>query len=412
VRRIITALAALPALLLCACGSGGSGSQPIASPNTSNVVAMSVNAGPTALPAPAVNIPYVSVKVCAPGSTTNCQTIDDIQVDTGSYGLRIISTALSISLPAVSSSGGPLLECVEFGDGYVWGPVATADVYIGGETASDIPVHIMGGSSFPVPDDCASSALGPEEDTVPTFGANGLLGVGPFAEDCGQACAAAFQSGGGAAYYSCPSTCTGIALAENLQVINPVVDFTTDNNGVIVELPQISGSGQASASGSLVFGIGTESNNALPSSDSVLTGDTSFGDSSSGDITITYNGNVFPQGYIDSGSTLIFFNDSTIQQCTSAEGFYCPATTLGLSAVNEGANGTTSTVDFNIANAETLLDDNSTFTAFNDLGGPIVGDNETFDFGLPFFYGLNVAVAIYGQETPEGEGPYFAYQTP
>ena len=40
----------------------------------------------------AVNILYVNVTICAPGSTTNCQTIDHVQVDTGSQGLRILSS--------------------------------------------------------------------------------------------------------------------------------------------------------------------------------------------------------------------------------------------------------------------------------------------------------------------------------
>jgi hypothetical protein len=406
VRRIIIALAASPAVLLCACG-GGSGPQSIASTSSSNVTAITVDGGPAALSSAAVNIPYVTVKICAPGSTGNCQTIDHIQIDTGSYGLRIISSVLSssLSLPAVASSGGPLLECVQFGDGYVWGPVVSADVHIAGESASDIPVHILGGSSVPaVPSDCSSSALGPEEDTVAAFGANGLLGVGPFAQDCGEACATAFQAGGGAAYYHCTSAgvCTGTTAALNQQVINPVVDFSQDNNGVIVEMPAISSSGAADVKGSLVFGIGTQSNNSLPSSVSVL-----VADASTGNITTTYNGTA-TDGYFDSGSTLIFFNDSTILQCTTLQGFYCPSSTMTLSATNKGTNGVTSRASFSIGNALTLLNDNQAFTAYNDIGGPLTGSTG-FDFGLPFFYGKNLAVAVSGANTPQGAGPYFAY---
>ena len=32
-----------------------------------------------------------------------------------------------------------------------------------------------------------------------------------------------------------------------------------------------------------------------------------------------------------------------------------------------------------------------------------------FDWGLPFFFGREVFVAIEGQETPSGPGPYYAY---
>jgi hypothetical protein len=41
---------------------------------------------------------FTTVTICAPGSTTNCQTIDHVQVDTGSVGLRIISSVLASGL--------------------------------------------------------------------------------------------------------------------------------------------------------------------------------------------------------------------------------------------------------------------------------------------------------------------------
>jgi len=44
-----------------------------------------------------VNTPCTSVTVCIPG-TQSCQTIDNILVDTGSYGLRIFSQALTANL--------------------------------------------------------------------------------------------------------------------------------------------------------------------------------------------------------------------------------------------------------------------------------------------------------------------------
>src|SRR6185437_10849196 len=41
-----------------------------------------------------LNQPCTSVTICLPGSTTQCQTIPDILVDTGSYGLRVFASAL------------------------------------------------------------------------------------------------------------------------------------------------------------------------------------------------------------------------------------------------------------------------------------------------------------------------------
>ncbi len=137
-----------------------------------------------------INVLYTTVTVCLPGTST-CQTIDNIQVDTGSYGLRILAPVLTqtMTFPVLTlGNGSALLECTSFVDGYSWGPVTLADVQVAGETASSVPVQIIGDSRYPsVPTDCSNSAP-MAEDTVATFGANGLLGIGPFPQDCGDFC--------------------------------------------------------------------------------------------------------------------------------------------------------------------------------------------------------------------------------
>ncbi len=86
-----------------------------------------------------LNKPCVSVTICSQGSVT-CETVSDILLDTGSYGLRIFkqafSTNLVSSLVQVSSGSGLLANCALFGDGSVdWGPVYRADVVLGNERA-------------------------------------------------------------------------------------------------------------------------------------------------------------------------------------------------------------------------------------------------------------------------------------
>ena len=222
-------------------------------------VGVVVNAGPAALTSPSVNALYTTVTVCVPGSATECQTIDNILVDTGSYGLRLLAPALTLSLPvAAASDGNALVECVVFADGYSWGPVAAVDAHVAGETASSVPVQIIGDSRFPtVPSDCSST--GPqEEDTVAAFGANGVLGIGPFVQDCPECSASALP----AAYYSCTAAgCANITVGLASQVQNPVPLFSADNNGTIIVLPAVAAGGAASVTGSLIFGIDTESNN-------------------------------------------------------------------------------------------------------------------------------------------------------
>src|ERR1700731_5420364 len=85
--------------------------QPIAA-NAANTVPITVGRGVNGV----INIPTVSVTVCPPGTTSNCQVISNIQVDTGSFGLRLVSSVLNTSLlaalPVSTLSGGAqLAEC-------------------------------------------------------------------------------------------------------------------------------------------------------------------------------------------------------------------------------------------------------------------------------------------------------------
>ena len=97
----------------------------------SNVAPIVVDSGPDPANFISANVPFATVTICVPGTTT-CQTIDHVTVDTGSSGFRVVSSVLSLSLPAENlSSGNPLYECTVFLDGYTWGSVATAEHYGG-----------------------------------------------------------------------------------------------------------------------------------------------------------------------------------------------------------------------------------------------------------------------------------------
>lgn len=389
-----------------------------------NVQPIIVDEGPDPANFISTNIPFTTVTVCVPGTTT-CQTIDHVLVDTGSPGLRLISGVLSISLPnANDGSGNPLDECLVFGDGYVWGPVATADIYIGGssnngEKASSTPVQIMipASSSPAVPTSCSdqnpNGGYGNEGGSIDAFGAKGIIGVGLFQQDCGPACTTE-NSSAPAVYYDCPASgCTGptfVPLAN--QVTNPVVLFSSDNNGVLLQLQSVADGGAPTASGSLIFGIGTESNNTLGSANVYVVPDSG---KNQGDFITTYQGHAYPQSFIDSGSNGYLFLDSSttgIPQCTNSydSDWYCPSTSPDtLSASNQGqsasgAVGSPVPVSFTIENTDTLF--NTDNTAFSTLAGPNPG---AFDWGLSFFYGKSIFTAIDNVSTPQGTGPYFAY---
>jgi hypothetical protein len=403
------------AAISCGGGSGGVGISSTPPPPTgSNVVSVIVDQGPTVNGSPNgnVNTLFTTITVCVPGSTTSCQTIDHIQVDTGSFGLRLLAPALTLTLPVetLANSSNSLVECTVFLDGFSWGPVATADVQISGETAKSLPVQVIGDSRFPtVPANCSGMGMGMAEDTVSAFGANGILGIGPFELGCPD-CANNATLG---VYYACASatTCTETAVPTTMQEPNPVTRFAADNNGSIIDLPSVASTGAATLTGSLIFGIDTQSNNKS-GTQTVLTVN------GQAELTMTFNGQTLANSFIDSGSNGIFFADSGIVTCTAPPSdptspivdFYCPASTVNLGLSIQGTNGVmANNLTFGVGNAITMLN-NQTFSAFPQLAGTLpAGNAGTFDYGLAFFYGKRVAVAVEGSTTSVGTGPYIAF---
>jgi hypothetical protein len=240
---------------------------------------------------------------------------------------------------------------------------------------------------------------------VQAFGANGILGLGVFRQDCGDVCARSVINP--AIYFTCPAAgCQPAVIALNLQVQQPASMFAVDNNGVIIELPSVPAAGAATVSGALVFGIGTQANNALAAAHVIGI------NPNTADFTTIYNGTSYVDSFVDSGSNALFFQDATIAVCpnnSAAPGFYCPATTFNGSAAIVLANGARATVNFSVANADTLVSSNPGFAAFGNLGATELTAT-SFDWGLPFFFGRNVYTAIEGAGTPGGPtGPYVAF---
>jgi len=416
VLRLAYSMVALLALGLLGACVGGNGSKAGAGGSTSkppvlNSMTLTVEAGPAA-GSGGINHAYVTVKVCEHASTS-CANIDHVLVDTGSWGLRLVGSVLaanSVALGAeTDSSNRNIQECAPFGAGKTWGPVALADVTLAGEIASNLPVQIMDdtGASAPLPATCGDASM--LINSVAGFDANGVLGVGVFAHDCGEACVNAATPM--PVYYGCSSGSAGVCTAENVvleaQVTNPVALFAADNNGIIVELPNLqNANGDATVQGTLIFGLGTQSNNTLP-----VIGLSVLGTDSNGDFTATYNGQstVLPS-WIDSGADAYLFDDPSIAVCAGATifvGYYCPAPApLSLFTVNTGvgANNASSTVQF-------ALQDPTTFAAgavaLIDLGGG--GGAARFVWGMPYFYGRSIYVGIEGRAAGSYTGSYFAY---
>ncbi len=386
---------------LTGCGSSGglvnSANQGAAVNNTQSI---SVNSGPENK---GLNELFTDVTLCSPGTTT-CQTISNVRVDTGASGLRILSSQVSVSLTAtLDTSGNPLQECISYADGsYIWGPVETADVQLAGEKASKVPIQVISQSpSIAPPGDCTGGG-GSNINSLAALGANGVLGVGPNRQDCGVSCSGASANPVNW-YFLCPNaSCSAVSVDVSTQLQNPVWLFSRDNNGLKISLPSVTSDGEVSAAGSMVFGVSSQSDNAIGSAKIITT-------DSVGDFETVYNGVAY-NSFLSTGYSAYFFLDAStlgIPYCTTHPEFYCPSSPTNFSMTAVGYNNVQTAATFTVANEDVILGiNNGNNTAFNDLGGPSSG----VIWGTPFFYGHDVFIGIEGQAGPNGStGPYYAF---
>ena len=445
-RRHVVGLCA--ALALAACGGDSGSSAPVtvapvtiaptptptptptatATP-TANVATVVLDAGPAALNTgtdayTAFNEPYVTVTLCAPGSTSNCQTIDHVILDTGSVGLRIIQPVLNAGLLAAlpteaDTPGNAVAECYQYVNSYAFGSVRTADFSIAGEKVASMPFQAIGdtGTFATVPAGCSAGG-GSSIATVKDFGANGILGVGTTTTDCGSFCATGGSSA--AIYYDCPSAgCASVisrsasVAAPFQQLPNPVAAFPIDNTGTIVTLPSVAQRGVATLTGTVTFGIGTQTDNIL-SAANVLPVTTSGSRSGAGLLTATYNGKQLTQSFLDSGSNEYFFIDTSLAPCTATDliAFYCPPSPTMLSPLLTATNGATASGAFTLYSPLNVAGSSNVAPGLGinpTLVTPPLPFANSFDFGVPFFFGRSVYTAIEGRSTGSVNGPYFAF---
>ncbi len=365
---------------------------------------------------------FTSVQVCVPG-TSSCQTIDHVLVDTGSVGLRLLSSQaqgeLSLPLPAVNDGTAALYECTQFADGYSWGSVNSADVHLGGETAGNVPIQIIGVNTAWIPNTCSNNSINnTEEDNLNGLQANGILGIGVFTQDCGQNGCTPNP------YYDCTNTsCLVPTQVPVQQVSNPVSLLAQDNNGVLIRLPGLTALGASTSSGQMLLGVNTEADNTLASSAHVLQLDPAMGQlnptaSATGLGNSSGNGNgIFSTAYTDSGTSVYEFGQtySALPACASSSpgtGFSCPAQTVTSTVTLTGYGSSISAqTQVLLANASTLFV-NANYAAFNDLVAPGPND-QTMVLGLPFFFGRDIASVISGSPlTQAGQtyiGPLIAF---
>jgi hypothetical protein len=372
-----------------------------------------------------VNLPCVTVTICAINSPTTCQTINNILLDTGSYGLRVFKSVINSSVLAgmvpVTNGANQLGECVVYGDGSSdWGSVQYAYVQLGGEPKVGVPIQVIDSTFQSLPSLCSSPNSTP--DTGPTT-FNGILGVGYKAQDCGSSCVTNGTSGGG--YFTCNNgscnsgTYGGALVALNAQVTNPVSALPSDNNGVVITLPTVGSNGLSSVTGTLKFGLNSSTVSGSPK---VFLVSSKVGSSSQAgfvsQVASSYSkSNTNLAAFLDTGSNFLYFSNSNITQCTDSaySGIYCPTSSASFTMTNvvlDASNNaiTSDTQTISIGNAQSLLGGSN--YVFSNIAASLPTNLSTvFDYGLPFFFGKTIYVGISGTSSSAlgATGPYFAY---
>lgn len=396
VTNAIAPLILFATLLICSgCNLKGVGSNsngsvttppppPPQTPTAPNELPIVVGAGTGS--SPSLNRPLASVTICVPGTST-CQTINNVLVDSGSTGLRLFESVVSIPIPIEQlSATNQFYECYSYEVGAAWGPLATADVKLSGETAASATVQLLGDTTFAPPASCANPLSTPQ-----TAGFNGILGVAGQT-DCGNAC----FSGPNYYYYQCivqgPNNfCQNTILTVAQLVSNPVTLFPTDNNGIVFDIPAIPAGGAVNVQGALYFGLGTESNNQLD-------GATIY----QYPLTAYLNSGKYGAGF-DSGTPDFGLLSDGVFGFPTCGVIYCPASPTALSVEIAGSNGEATILD--VVAADITTDLNPGMTADYMYVGPSYNPN-TVTLGFSFFYGRRI---LYNWGGTTGQNAFIAF---
>lgn len=382
----------ISAITLTACNSGGdAGGQ---SSNPSQAMNISVTPNSTGV-CSNLNAPCVSLTICD-SNNSNCSTINNVLVDTGSYGLRIFSSTINSntinSLTSITdNNSNPVGECVSYGDGSQnWGGVYKSNIQLSSDSiAPNVPIQIIDANFQNKPAACYNAASDPT-----TFGYNGVLGVGVYIAD-------------GGSYYSCPTsgTCTSYQMPTAQQVSNPIAFLPSNNNGLTISFNGVSNNGSSNVTGILNFGVNTNSQNTISAANiypaTYQSGLPTFNS--------TYNSNSY-YSFLDTGTNTLSLSNSGLTTCASPyTSWLCPSNTTTLNIGNYNSQNNLINSPISIANAFNLLNSNN--SAFNNIGTVIPSGigGQFIDYGLPFFYGKNIQIVFNGSNSNIGTGPFWAW---
>lgn len=387
--KLLVVLGLLSIIIIsCSSGSGGNAT------STPNQVPISIGSG---LNGDGINTMYISLTVCANNSGTNCQTVDNIILDTGSFGVKINKSALPesfvLSLPRVTTNAGnEVYACNTFGSGYVFADEHYAVLNLAGTMTSNVILQAIENSpTAEIPDSC--TAKGPFDDFA-NFGANGIIGINP-AITLGNSSLLLYKNINGIYEPLTNAEESGLPVLNQ----NPLPSLATNNNGFVVSIPPVSQNTNTNVNGTLILGINTENNNKI-------TAQTNLVVASESDLSVVCNSACFyskitnPESTIpavfDSGTNGWVFMSNTLPQCDYG---YCPESpTIWTSSVYsyDFAANESYTISATIS-ADEVVNGQSLSFAVMPGWGYYNYNNQTL-YGSPFFLGKNVYVVFPGTQ--------------
>lgn len=398
--RLLTFLFSIFILTQFTVSCGGGSSSAVNNSISRNSVVVGVSKG---VNGDYVNGLFATVTVCSVGRN-NCVDVENVLVDTGSTGLRLMASSLpkdKITIEYNTLNGLVVSECSQFVSGVMWGALANLDIKLAGEAAANTAVQIIGAENTPsMPNECASK--GQSLATAKILGANGILGISNFLNDCGVFC----ESVNNQYYYGCDQlSCINIAVDGKSQVFNPIAKFIKNNNGTVIQLPNVASAGEVTLNGVLIFGIDTEENNSLGLAKRITL------ESSTANFTTVYKGFNYPRSYFDSGSNGVYFDDSSIPECNSVgfASYYCPSSALSIDVIFKGSRQEIYNYTFMGNSAEKTGGVNLNAPVQPALIGTAGGSFQDFVWGLPFFYGKSVYTSLEGSAI-SSNGFFVAYK--
>ncbi|MDD3265597.1 MAG: DUF3443 family protein [Burkholderiales bacterium] len=382
----LLSLSTLGMSIFTACSSGTTTSNPPVQ------IPISIGAG---LNGDGINTMYVSITLCTNSAGTNCQTIDNIILDTGSFGLKINKSALPesfvLQMPRVTTTDDQMVyACNTFGSGYVFAEEHYGILKLANTMTNNVIVQIIENSpSAEIPDDCI--AKGPFDDFA-NFGANGIIGVNP-AIGLDNSSILLYKKDINGNYVALSSGESAIVPMLNK---NPLPNLSSNNNGFVISIPPVTQNTNTNVSGTMILGVNTSSMNQVTNKTNLVV-------ASESDLSSVCNSACFyskinnPESTIpavfDSGTNSWVFMNDELQSSACSYG-YCPESPFTwVSSVYsyDFAANESYVITGVITKDETNPSGDTVSFSVMPGWGYYNYNNETL-YGSPFFFGKNVYV--------------------